>query len=298
LPNPDRLNTSSGFFIMNFNYLHITYAEPSGANPVEIKYKLRDTSITKKWAERVLAAQQQGYSVDDPGRFYGFGSIQDQTTAALTDINNLIDHLNHWTTIDYRLQFVSDQDTLNKLHHIFEIEHGLLDQKDSDSEYKQSLCDLNLLVHRCESIARGAHPRHVVTYFGLPKIETLEPDDYKCFESSVKFGTVYINYVEIGKTLFDLMMDNDSYIDPAAFQPFWHYSADFVVRFWDDDNSDLENRLRTYYNQHQDFFMSIGYTWNSLAKSIGSIPVADLEYTGNILKELETKQFVKAVDFS
>jgi hypothetical protein len=35
-----------------------------------------------------------------------------------------------------------------------------------------------------------------------------------------------------------------------------------------------------------------------LAKSIGSIPVADLEYTGNILKELETKQFVKAVDFS
>jgi hypothetical protein len=44
--------------------------------------------------------------------------------------------------------------------------------------------------------------------------------------------------------------------------------------------------------------MSIGYTWDSLAKSIGSIPVADLEYTGDALKDLETRQFVKAVDFS
>ena len=94
------------------------------------------------------------------------------------------------------------------------------------------------------------------------------------------------------------MIDNDSYIHSEAFQPFCHYSADFVVRFWDDDNSDLENRLTTYYDKHQDFFMSIGYTWDSLAKSIGSIPVADLEYTGDALKDLETRQFVKAVDFS
>jgi hypothetical protein len=284
---------------MNFKKLHITYCNPNNQqDSLTIDYRLRNTTITKKWAQRILTAQNQGYVIDDPARFYGFGSIQEQTASALIDINNLIDRLNCWTAIDYRLQNVSDQDTLNKLHHIFEIEHGLLDQKDTDLEYKQALCDLNLLVHRCESITRGAHPRHVVTYFGLPKTETLEPDDYKYFESSVKFGTVYINYVEIGKTLFDLMMDNDSYIEPAAFQPFWHYSADFVVRFWDDDNSDLENQLRTYHNQHQDFFMSIGYTWSSLAKSIGSIPVADLEYTGNILKDLETRQFVKAVDFS
>jgi hypothetical protein len=284
---------------MNFKKLHITYCNTNNQqDSLTIDYRLRNTTITKKWVQRILTAQNQGYAIDDPARFYGFGSIQEQTASALIDINNLIDRLNCWTVIDYRLQNVSDQDTLNKLHHIFEIEHGLLDQIDTDLEYKQALCDLNLLVHRCESIARGAHPRHVVTYFGLPKTETLEPDDYKYFESSVKFGTVYINYVEIGKTLFDLMMDNDSYIETAAFQPFWHYSADFVVRFWDDDNSDLENQLRTYHNQHQDFFMSIGYTWSSLAKSIGSIPVADLEYTGNILKDLETRQFVKAVDFS
>jgi hypothetical protein len=284
--------------IQSLKYLHITYANPlDKSDEMMLTFCLRNTQIAYKWVERVLTAQKIGYPIDDPARFYGFGSIQEQINNALTDINALIDKLNRWTTIDYRLQCINNQDMLNKLHHIFEIEHGLLDKTDPNTEYKQALCDLNLLVHRCESIARGAHPRHVVTYFGLPKTETLELDDYKYFEPSVKFGTVYINYVEIGKTLFDLMMDNDSYIEPAAFQPFWHYSADFVVRFWDNDNN-LENQLKTYYNQHQDFFMSMGYTWDSLAKSIGSIPVADLEYSGDVLKDLETRQFVKAVDFS
>jgi hypothetical protein len=109
---------------------------------------------------------------------------------------------------------------------------------------------------------------------------------------------VYINYVEIGKTLFDLMLDNDSYIEHAAFQPFCHYSADFVVKFWNDSGDNLHDDLQTYYERHHVFFNSLGYTWDRLSKSVGNIPVADLDYGGDILKELETRQFVKAVDFS
>lgn len=285
--------------MLNYKKLHITYSGPTNHDDqVVIDYQLRPTSITKKWVDRVLTAQHNNYSINDPARFYGFGSIQEQIDAALTDMNNLIDKLNSWTQIDYRLQFVNDQDTLNKLHHVFELEHGLLDQKAPDPAYKQALCNLNLLVHRCESIARGALPRHVVTYFGLPKTKTLEFEDYKYFESNIKFGTVYINYAEIGKTLFDLMTDNDSYMEPQSFQPFCHYSADFVVRFWKDSSVDLHDNLQTYYNKHKDFFISLGHSWDSLSRSIGSIPVADLDYTGDILKDLETRQFVKAVHFS
>lgn len=279
--------------------LHITYCNTNNhSDSITIDYQLRATPIANKWADRVIAAQQLGYTIDDPGRFYGFGELKDQISFALENINNLLDELNKWINIDYRLGSVDDQDTLNKLHHIFEIEHGLLDIKSPDPEYKQALCDLNLLVHRCESIARGAYPRHVVTYFGLPKSQTLSNDDYQYFEPNVTFGTVYINYVEIGKTLYDLMMDNDSYIKSDAFQPFKHYSADFVVRFWNENNNNLPDKLKEYFCKHQDFFESIGYTWNELSKSIGSIPVADLDYTGNILEELKNRQFVKAVDFS
>jgi hypothetical protein len=282
---------------MNFKYLHITYCGADQNDVLEVKYRLRNTPITHKWVERVLRAQELGYPIDDPGRFYGFGSIEQQTNNALKDINDLIGQLNQWTTIDYYLQSVYDQDTLNRLHHIFEIEHGLLDKKDTNHEYKQALCNLNLLVHRCESIARGAYQRHVVTYYGLPKTEVLNDLDYQYFDAKVTFGTVYINYVEIGKTLFDLMMDNDSYIDSTAFQPFYHYSADFVVRFWNDDDNNLHDKLRVYYDKHQDFFMSLGYTWENLSRSIGSIPVADLDYSGDIIQQLEHRQFVKAVQF-
>jgi hypothetical protein len=285
--------------MLKYQKLQITYANPHNhADQITVDYLLRDTPIVEKWINQVELAQQLKYSIDDPQRFYGFGSVQEQIDFALTTINELIRQLNLWINIDYDLKSVGDQDTLNRLHHVFETEHGLLDKKDSDLEFKQHLCNLNLAVHRCESVARGAYPRHVVTYFGLPKTQVLDNDDYKYFESNVTFGTVYINYAEIGKTLHDLMMDNDSYIQPEAFQPFCHYSADFVVKFWDNPNSNLTIDLETYYNKHKEFFESLGYTWQHLSQSIGSIPVADLEYSGDILATLETRQFVKAVDFS
>lgn len=285
--------------MLNLQKLHITYANPNNhSDKIIVSYKIRKTDIAKKWLQRVLLAQQLNYPVDNPDRFYGFGSIEQQTTVALAEMNRLIAKLNQWINIDYSLISVHDQDTLNKLHHVFETEHGLLDAHKTNLELQKYLCDLNILVHKCESIARGGHPRHVVTYFGLPKTEVLSSNDYEYFEPTVKFGSVYINYVEIGKTLFDLMLDNDSYIQPAAFQPFRHYSADFVVKFWNDSGANLCDNLQTYYNKHSDFFNSLGYTWSVLSKSVGSIPVADLDYAGDILKELETRQFVKAIDFS
>jgi hypothetical protein len=283
----------------NFKKLHITYTNPENpADQLTIDYYLRDTSIAHKWVQRVQLAQQLGYPIDDPIRFYGFGSIIEQEANAVSDMNNLIDILQNWIDIDKRLSNVKDQDTLNYLHHIFETEHGLLDKQNYGTPLQQNLSKLNILVHRCESIARGAQPRHVVTYFGLPKTESLDIDDYQYFESNIKFGTVYINYAEIGKTLYDLMLDNDRYIKPAAVQPFVHYSADFVVKFWDDPQPNLKKDLYAYYAIHEDFFNSIGHTWDNLSRSIGSIPVADIDSADNVLSDLETRQFVKAVDFS
>lgn len=285
--------------MLKYQKLHITYANPcEPADQITVDYSLRDTPITQKWINRVKLAQQLGYPIDDPGRFYGFGSVEEQCSSAINSINSTIEKLNNWIPIDYRVDSVYNQETLNQLHHVFELEHGLLDHKNPDPDFKQHLCNLNLLVHRCESVARGAKPRHVVTYFGLPKTEVLAKQDYDFFDSKITFGTVYINYAEIGKTLYDLMMDNDSYIQPEAFQPFRHYSADFVVKLWEDLNLNLKTELEGYYNKHHDFFDSLGYTWAILSQSIGAIPVADLDYTGNILETLETRQFVKAVDFS
>lgn len=285
---------------MNFNYLHIEYAAPNDHdNTVVVDYRLRKHAVVDKWVDCVLRAQQQ-YEIDDPARFYGFGTIEQQVSDSITAINQCADLVEQELNIpvERRLLDINDQDTLNYLHHIFEVHHGLLDQQQHSSSANQALCNLNILVHRCESVQRGANPRHVVTYFGLPKDQQLANEDYQWFETATKFGTVYLNYVEIGKTLEDLANDNDQYINDNAFRPFKNYSADFVVKFWDADNAEHQQRTQKYYTQHEEFFKQLGYSWADLAKSLGSIPLADIVDSNNILAQLETRQWVKSVKFS
>jgi hypothetical protein len=285
---------------MTFKYLHIEYAAPANLDDaITINYRLRTHPFVTKWIDCVLRAQQH-YNIDDPARFYGFGTLEQQVSASITAINQCADLVAQELAIpiERRLADINDQDTLNYLHHIFEVHHGLLDQQHHSSLANQALCNLNILVHRCESVQRGAKPRHVVTYFGLPKAQQLSDDDYQWFETATKFGTVYLNYVEIGKTLEDLATDNDQYIDDNAFRPFKNYSADFVVRFWDNDNSEHQHRTHKYYAQHQEFFKRLGYSWPDLAKSLGSMPLADIVDGNGVLAQLETRQWVKSVKFS
>ena len=291
-----------------FKNLYIAYSNSKNlSDTFTLQYRLRDTSIVPKWSQQVEQAQSK-YTIDDPGRFYGFGSIQEQTTDAIKQINDCIETINKFELIiDRKLKDVNDQDTLNYLHHIFEVYHGLLDQQTHEfwlrapKQVQRALADLNVLVHRCESVSRQALTRHVVTYYGLPKTKVLDQEDYSLFEDAVTFGTVYLNYVEIGKTLDDLAVDNDQYIGDDAFRPFRHYSADFNVKFWSTDDRQVESNratIKAYYGANSKFFESKKLPWGHPYLSSGSIPLADLQYTGNrkeLLKKLETHQQVAEV---
>jgi hypothetical protein len=266
-----------------------------------LEYRLRDNPVVEKWVERVRTAQEL-YSIDDPKRFYGFGKYEDQVADALNGINSCIALINLYKPIiSTTLADVNDQDTLNYLHHMFEIYHGLLDAKTSKywaempDAVKPALADLNLFVHRCESIARGAHPRHVVTYYGLPKDKLLDESDYSHFTDTWSAGTVFLNYCEVGKTIMDLAVDNDKYMDNTAFQPFKHYSADFVVRFFEQTPQQAQEKyaiMNEYYLKHKSLFGEWQPSYTN-----GSLPLADLT-TPLDLSVLEKYQSVKSVNFN
>lgn len=293
---------------MDFKHLYISYCNPSDpSDSFTLQYKLRSNSVVPKWCQQVQQAQSS-YSIDDPQRFYGFGSIEEQIKNAVDLINDCIKTINGFEPIiDRRLEDINDQDTLNYLHHIFEVYHGLLDQQTHDfwqrapKKIQSALADLNVLVHRCESVQRGAKPRHVVTYYGLPKTQTLDVDDYKYFTDDYQFGTVYLNYVEIGKTLEDLAQDDDQYIADEAFKPFKHYSADFNVKFWNEDRRQLYQKhvsIKYYYDANKKFFDQRGLYWGHHYLQNGSVPLADLQYTGSkkeLLRQLESHQQVREV---
>jgi hypothetical protein len=177
---------------------------------------------------------------------------------------------------------------LNFLHHIFEVYHGLLGQPHDfyigAPEYVQkALAQLNIEVHRCESFVEGLGrrimPRHIVTWFGMNRNDKLEAEDYNHFTDYYEPGTIYLLYVEIGKTLEDLATDNDQYIGEDAYKPFVHYTADFVVRFFGTSKETWKaNRIKMkeYYEKNKDFFDSKGLPLSHPHNRPGNIPVADL----------------------
>jgi len=270
---------------------------------LELKFQIRDTPVAKLWVERMQA--RGNYPLDHPDRFYGFGTLAQEQARAVEYIQSCIATINAHDPIIHR-PFEYTQDCLNYLHNIFEQHHGLLDQQTGDywsrapDLIRRALAELNLAVHRCESVASSTNPRFVCTWYGMPKTHQLDSvlqDQYTV--SQVKFGTVYLNYCEIGKTAEDLANDNDKYIGDDAFRPFNHYSADFNVQFQDQDLMDRYGKIQKYIDQHRDFFVARGITnvYNTQARPL-RLPVADLVNNGNqeqILTQIAERQWVQQV---
>lgn len=273
-----------------------------------LEFNILNNPIAKLWVDRMSLRDQ--YPLDHPNRFYGFNSQEKDTAIALAMIQNSINTINNYSPIiTKQLTSIDDQDTLNYLHNIFERYHGLLDQQDQEffvnapAEVKQALADLNINVHRCESAVRGNYTRFVCTWYGLPKTETLSVELIKEYGIlKPRFGTVCLNYCEIGKTLEDLTFDRDNYISDEAFRPFNHFSADFNVKMYEETDSEIAEKLammETYFDEHIDFFHSRGYTTINDPRLLPlKFPVAELVETmprDQLLNEIQKRQMITKV---
>jgi hypothetical protein len=276
---------------------------------LKLQFQVLDNPIAHAWIERMI--QREQWPLDDPTRFYGFNTQDKDQRIALAKIQECIQEINSWQPLITReLSAVNDQDTLNYLHNIFEQWHGLLDQRPAHPEYgpippeiRQHLANLNVSVHRCESAVRGNRPRFVCTWFGMPKTNTLSVEVmHKYGTLNPKFGSVCLNYAEIGKTLEDLTQDRDNYISDDAFNPFNYYSADFNVRMHEetaDYISDKLVRMQEYYKLHRDFFFDQGFTTFQDPRLLPlRFPVAELIETrprDQLIESIKQHQYITQV---
>lgn len=275
-----------------------------GDDNFELRFQIRSTPLAKLWIDRMH--QRHAWTMDNPDRFYGFGTSAQEQQRATHMIQQCIATINAYETIITR-EFEYTQDCLNYLHNIFEQYHGLLDQQTSEywlrapDTVRQALANLNLAVHRCETAMAIPCPRFVCTWFGMPKTKCLDSVlmmDHG--ELEIKFGTVYLNYCEIGKTVEDLAHDNDIYIGNDAFRPFGHYSADFNVALYSQDLKLKLPSMQQYIDQHTKFFVAHGIetVYNVQALPL-RFPVADLEYTGTqeqLISQIRSRQLVREVN--
>lgn len=229
---------------------------------LSLDFDIEQHAIAQQWLTKMQARHE--WPLDDPRRFYGFDDAAQSRERAEQDLRDCIATINTYQPIITRpWTRMDDQDLLNYLHSIFEQYHGLLDRQDhawwqqAPDQVKKALANLNIAVHRAESVTRGDSPRVVCTWFGMPKDSQLDSNDMvRCGRLAYEFGGVYVNYVEIGKTLEDLAYDDDRWIGDDAFQPFLRYSADFSIRFYD-AIADIALCYR-YFESHREFFAARG----------------------------------------
>jgi len=293
-----------------YKKMHVTY---SGEDDLTLTYNINDTSIAQRWATLLDEAIQQ-YTIDDPKRLYGFDTLDIERQKAVDAINKCVNTINNYRPgfVERRMTPELIQDDLNYLHHIFEVYHGMLNEPheffvEAPKEVRQALGQLNLEVHRCESMAEGTVrkmlPGHFVTYYDQPRgpgIRTLEDTDYEHFTEFVEFGTVYLLYVEIGKTLQDMALDDDDHIGDEAYKPFRHYASDFIIRYWGTTVESINKYHRMYkehYDENKEFYDS-RYNYSHIYNRPGNIPLAKLQThlsPEEVVTEIQKRQFVSSV---
>ncbi len=277
-----------------YTELHIEYVSPTNdVAPLTLRYKLNDFPIVQRWANRLAYALEQNIPIDDPKRFYGFDDLETERFRAVSAINQCCDTIDNYAPgmVNRRVDINNiDQDTLNYLHNIFEVYHGTLNTpheffENAPDDVKKALAQLNLEVHRCEGLAEGSVrrqlPTHMVTYYGLEKGEefTLELEDYQHFNDLFEYGTLYLLYTEIGKTLQDMAIDNDHHMQPTAYKPFRHFSADFVVRLYGTSHQtwlSMRKLYKKHYDENESYYVGHGYNYSHPYNRPGNIPLAKL----------------------
>lgn len=198
----------------------------NGICDTEILFKVRDTSIAKRWAEELC----KNYDLYETDRFSNWNN-----TDIIQELNDNIKIINDYDKlIDQELDENISQVELNYLHKFFEDLRGEVTAgtewfNNAPLTVKQSVERFNILIHKLEANIRTKnHPTVVVTFKDRPILE-LEDEDLKYFTFRWTKGTVYINYCQVGKTVLDIFKDKDNVAEGV--RPQQYYSADFMVKF-------------------------------------------------------------------
>tara|TARA_B100000683_G_scaffold250245_1_gene265166 strand:- start:947 stop:1822 length:876 start_codon:yes stop_codon:yes gene_type:complete len=252
---------------------------------LDLKFKLLDNGFVKKWIDCVLEAQQNQYPISEPWAIYNLNNKMNGEFVK-DNLNRLMQEVDAVEKLfNVQLTDINDQSALNKIHAVFELNHGKLDEWKSNplflnkpDSFRKNLSEINQFVHACEDLNKT--PKIRIVYFDLPKTKKFTDADYELFTNKRSFGSIYHLYSDVGKPIEDLSTDNDA--DHHDIVPNLHYSADCVVYFHNDSDEQvrkLEEKYAEYIEQNKEYIETKGYDINSKKLTTGKIELARLETT-------------------
>jgi len=255
----------------------------------ELYFDILDSNIAKKWAIEV----NKDYSIYENDRFINWTNNKKDKNYYVNELNKQMKIVDDYAPNIIPFFFNIDQvnqNSFNILHKFFEETRGPIEDppefyKNSPRDVQESINRFNIMIHEFESwmfnqTKNNPHPesRVIVTFNNRIRCE-LEDEDYDHFTFKWTFGDVYINYCEVGKTVIDVIKDNDTIVGASNIRPLRYYSADLQVKFSPTvDDTEYNRRkeiIKNKYIERQDFFESLGLFYDKKL-SLGLITVAKL----------------------
>ncbi len=243
----------------------IVYRNPFNKNEtVDYNIAVNDSELGKLWYTALQDILKQNRYLEKNFCFLGFPDnprdvnyICNELNKACTQINNFFGNEYHIDEV-YTPEFIQQADlspnqpAMNLLHNRFEhlqgTVWGLSDYyKRADYATKFAIRQLNNLCHEAESLMlsqkkkveapQWTRPSQITTFLNAPRIDF--PEQLKTtFDKTRydrKFGHVYLHWTQIGKTLFEVFIDEKGAdIDQTVCDAITHlryYSGEFDIEW-------------------------------------------------------------------
>lgn len=249
---------------------------------------MRETRIARAWLAAVEEALPHGLNERD--RFCGFSpDPEDEIRRQCTEITAVVDRLRplHPEIAFGRLDFSNPQAEVNRLHVGFADRHLLRhDLNEANSKLWE---ELNSRLHLVEAILRGMRNREQTgissaqftpTFKSAPALP-LGRDDFRDAVLYKNFGTVYLEYSQVGRNFMELFVSGDTLLEDEHIQPFRKMSANCFFWFGHHQGHragrEAEEKIKAWFHSSPIDFARLGYTWDRQELGIGLIPVATLE---------------------
>ena len=269
---------------------------------MSLSFSVRNNITAERWFESLKNAATQS-TIYEADRWYNFKDSKYSSFEKLTkDLELCIAELNTLEPglIDYQFDHNNIQKSVNDLHVHFADSHLIasrITEKSYDAWHK-----FNDLLHAFETLERSktvetetgqTNAAIILTFHEHFKQELID-DDYEQFTIAKKFGTVYVNYCQVGRHIFELFNAQDEIAEDEHILPLKNLSADSY--FWfgpSSGKSGIERKwtaIGAWFKAHESRFNKMGFHWGDPRLAIGWIPVADL--TTPIESKVEQIKFV------